>query len=253
MLEDVDLSKHDISQVNLMNELVLVVDENDKVLRYESKKATHLVSNIEQHNLLHRAFSIFLFDEEGKLLLQKRASEKITFPDHWTNTVCSHPIFYEFEGASGEHIAKVYGTKGGEQPEIEEADQLGIRIAAVRKLKHELGIEGISPDELRFITRIHYKAPSCETWGEHEIDYILFAQKSGIQANPNPNEVSDYRFVTQDELRELIATAEEKGLRITPWFRLIVQTFIYKWWSAVLEGGPALDSHIDREKIHRLL
>jgi isopentenyl-diphosphate delta-isomerase len=52
----------------------------------------HLMSNIESSKLLHRAFSVFLFDDQNRLLLQQRATEKITFPDMWTNSCCSHPL-----------------------------------------------------------------------------------------------------------------------------------------------------------------
>jgi len=102
--------------------------------------------------LLHRAFSVFLFrPSDGRLLLQQRATEKITFPDMWTNTCCSHPLDDFVE----EKIEK---------------DQLGVRIAASRKLEHELGIpSGQTPvDEFQYLTRIHYLAPSNGVWGEHE-------------------------------------------------------------------------------------
>lgn len=102
--------------------------------------------------LLHRAFSAFVFrPSDGKLLLQQRATEKITFPDMWTNTCCSHPLD-DFE------------------EEKIEKDQLGVRVAASRKLEHELGIpKSQTPvDEFQYLTRIHYLAPSDGMWGEHE-------------------------------------------------------------------------------------
>lgn len=102
--------------------------------------------------LLHRAFSAFVFrPSDGKLLLQQRATEKITFPDMWTNTCCSHPLD-DFEA---EKIEK---------------DQLGVRVAASRKLEHELGIPPSQTpvDEFQYLTRIHYLAPSNGMWGEHE-------------------------------------------------------------------------------------
>jgi len=102
--------------------------------------------------LLHRAFSAFIFrPSDAKLLLQQRASEKITFPDMWTNTCCSHPLD-DFE------------------EEKVEKEQLGVRVAASRKLEHELGIpKSQTPiDEFQYLTRIHYLAPSDGTWGEHE-------------------------------------------------------------------------------------
>ena len=102
--------------------------------------------------LLHRAFSAFVFrPEDGKLLLQQRATEKITFPDMWTNTCCSHPLD-DFEA---EKIEK---------------DQLGVRVAASRKLEHELGIptDQTPIENFQYLTRIHYLAPSDGLWGEHE-------------------------------------------------------------------------------------
>lgn len=108
------------------------------------------MTNINQ-GLLHRAFSCFLFDpKDGKLLLQRRAKEKITFPNMWTNTCCSHPLAIKSE--------------------LEEQDQLGVRRAAQRKLEHELGIptSQVDLDQLQYLTRIHYLAPSDGMWGEHE-------------------------------------------------------------------------------------
>ena len=110
------------------------------------------MTNIDK-GLLHRAFSVFLFDDQNRLLLQQRASEKITFPDMWTNTCCSHPL----------HIPSETGST---LPEAIE----GVKRAAQRKLEHELGIkkEQVPVDKFHFLTRIHYKAPSDGKWGEHE-------------------------------------------------------------------------------------
>lgn len=111
------------------------------------------MTNIDK-GLLHRAFSVFLFDpSNNKLLLQQRASEKITFPDMWTNTCCSHPLGIPGEGGAS----------------LPEAVQ-GVKRAAQRKLEHELGIpkEQVPLDDFQFLTRIHYKAPSDGKWGEHE-------------------------------------------------------------------------------------
>lgn len=110
------------------------------------------MSNIDK-GLLHRAFSVFLFNDKNELLLQQRASEKITFPDMWTNTCCSHPL-------------AVSGETGSNLPDAIE----GAKRAAQRKLEHELGIkkEQVPIEKFRFLTRIHYKAPSDGKWGEHE-------------------------------------------------------------------------------------
>jgi isopentenyl-diphosphate Delta-isomerase len=112
----------------------------------------HLMYNIDR-GLLHRAFSVFLFDSQNRLLLQQRATEKITFPDMWTNTCCSHPL----------------GIPGETGSELGEAVQ-GVKRAAQRKLDHELGIKPaqVPLSDFKFLTRIHYKAPSDGKWGEHE-------------------------------------------------------------------------------------
>ena len=104
--------------------------------------------------LLHRAFSAFVFNPSTmKLLLQQRATEKITFPDMWTNTCCSHPL--GIPGETGDDL---------------EAAVMGVKRAAQRKLGHELGIkkEQLPLEDFKFLTRIHYKAPSDGIWGEHE-------------------------------------------------------------------------------------
>ena len=132
------------------------------------------MKNIDE-GLLHRAFSVFLFDSRNRLLLQQRAPEKITFPgnrypasrtrappsitlilfllDMWTNTCCSHPL----------------GIPGETGSDLESSIQ-GVRRAAQRKLNHELGIksEQVPLEHFEFLTRIHYKAPSDDKWGEHE-------------------------------------------------------------------------------------
>lgn len=74
-----DLAGYDEEQVRLMDEVCIVLDENDMPIGSASKKVCHLMENIDK-GLLHRAFSVFLFDSENRLLLQQRASEKITFP-----------------------------------------------------------------------------------------------------------------------------------------------------------------------------
>ena len=205
---------HDEEQIRLMEERCIVVDNDDKALRDGSKKECHLMTNI-QKGLLHRAFSVFLFDPiTGKLLLQKRASEKITFPNMWTNTCCSHPL----------------AIKG----ELEETQQIGVRRAAQRKLDHELGIapEQVPLDEFQFLTRIHYLAPSDGLWGEHEIDYILFIT-APVTVKPNPNEIGEVKWVNAEELKALMNELDPASF--TPWFKLIASKFLFPWWNTLVE------------------
>ncbi|KAJ3323866.1 isopentenyl-diphosphate delta-isomerase idi1 [Boothiomyces sp. JEL0866] len=197
---------YDAEQVRLMGEMCIVVDEQDNVIRPGTKKECHLMANISD-GLLHRAFSVFVFNDKN----EQRADEKITFPGYWTNTCCSHPLWNEAE--------------------MQIKDQLGARIAVQRKLYHELGIEKdqVPLDRLNFLTRIHYLAPSDGLWGEHEVDYI-FIYQGHVDVNANPNEVQAIKYVSKQELVEIFETANETNIKITPWFRLIVENFLYKWW-----------------------
>ncbi|KAJ6789051.1 hypothetical protein PWT90_08312 [Aphanocladium album] len=263
------LSGHDEEQIRLMDEVCIVLDENDMPIGQASKKlctcsqsATlfvalsfwlchvaanspksspianmplslslpgHLMTNIDK-GLLHRAFSVFLFNDQSELLLQQRATEKITFPDMWTNTCCSHPL-------------GIPGETGSNLPD----SIMGVKRAAQRKLDHELGIkkEQVPIENFRFLTRIHYKAPSDGKWGEHEIDYILFI-KANVDLNPSPNEVQATQYVSPDRLKQLF---EDPSLKFTPWFKLICNSFLFEWW-AHLDSG--LEQYMNEEKIHRM-
>jgi len=229
--EEDPLSGTDAIQAALMDERCLVVDTEDRVLGIDTKKNTHLMKNIRQ-GLLHRAFSVFLFSSEGKLLLQQRAAEKITFPLYWTNTVCSHPIYFVPEGFAPEPLSvDRIDLSAASQPETVEEEQLGVKRAARRKLEHELGIPQslIDLSDFEYMCRIHYVGQSDETWGEHEIDYILILQKD-LPLSPNPNEVASTRYVSLEELNELVATAEHNHIKLTPWFRLVSVLGLDTWW-----------------------
>ncbi|CAG5126976.1 unnamed protein product [Candidula unifasciata] len=214
-----------------MQEECIIVDRNDKTIGSASKKECHLLDNINQ-GMLHRAFSVFLFNTKGELLLQQRASEKITFPDHFTNTCCSHPLSFP--------------------DELDETDAIGVKRAAQRKLKHELGIEPeqVPLENFHYLTRILYKAeniPKDNKWGEHEIDYILFIRRD-VDVIASPNEVKSYRYVSQSQLKELVGTADKNGILLTPWFKLIIENFLYQWWDRL----DHIESVADRETIHIL-
>lgn len=207
-----ELEGYDEEQVRLMEEVCIVLDNDDNPIGSASKKICHLMKNIDK-GLLHRAFSVFLFDSQKRLLLQQRADEKITFPGMWTNTCCSHPL-----GIPGETGAEL------------DAAIMGVRRAAQRKLDQELGIPShqVPLEGFDFLTRIHYKAPSDGLWGEHEIDYILFTQAT-VNLNINPNEVKDYKYVTPDELKAMF---KDENLTFTPWFKLICETMLFEWWAS---------------------
>ncbi|KAK6464198.1 NUDIX hydrolase domain-like protein [Scheffersomyces coipomensis] len=238
---------HDEEQIKLMEELCIVLDNNDKPLGAGTKKLCHIMDNINQ-GLLHRAFSVFLFNENNELLLQQRADEKITFPGMWTNTCCSHPLCVPKElgiSSNSDDLNQLHNA-------IE-----GVKNAAQRKLDHELGIPyNDSPlENFQFLTRIHYKAgnagvtnnsESDSKWGEHEIDYILILKTANdITINPNLNEVSHQKFVSKHELKQMF---EDEKLIFTPWFKLICNSFLFKWWDNLDNLSQFKD-----DKIHRLL
>jgi len=175
--------------------------------------------------------AFFLFNNEGKLLLQRRSEKKITFPDCWTNTVCSHPLFSN--------------TQNDESKGVE-----GVKIAAQRKLFHELGIpaEEVPIANMKFLTRIHYKAISTdEKWGEHEMDYILFIKSNKISVTPNAGEVKDYKFVAPEEVKQIVEEAKLGKHAISPWFGLIFSKLLSGWWDKLLRG---IDLPSDNQ-IHR--
>ncbi|XP_060725573.1 isopentenyl-diphosphate Delta-isomerase 1 [Tachysurus vachellii] len=227
-MPEINTDNLDEKQVRLLAEMCIRIDENDQEIGADTKKNCHLNSNISK-GLLHRAFSVFLFNSEEKLLLQQRSDAKITFPGCFTNTCCSHPLYTPSE--------------------LEEQDGIGVRRAAQRRLEAELGIptHQVPPEEMTYLTRIHYKAESDGVWGEHEIDYILFLQRD-VKLQPDPNEVKSHRYVSKEELKELLEQAEKGHVQITPWFSLIAKTFLFTWW----DNLQNLKEFTDHKRIHRM-
>lgn len=194
-----------------LKERCILLDKLDRSIGEATKEVCHEI-NAQGTVPLHRAFSVFLFNDKRELLLQKRSSSKITFPNCYTNTCCSHPL--------------------AEIPqETEEKDAMGVRRAAIRRLNYELGIptDEIKPFELFYLTRIYYEAVSNDRWGEHEIDYVLFLQKKNITIDPNPDEISEVRWVSRSEIDNFVKTVSP----LTPWFRLIYQYKLLDWWDNI--------------------
>ncbi|TMW69499.1 hypothetical protein Poli38472_001655 [Pythium oligandrum] len=191
----------DSAQLEFMKEMIIQVDTQDNVIGPVTKKDAHLHDGI-----LHRAFSVFLFNSKNELLIQKRAAEKITFPSYWANTCCSHPNFVSDEMEDG----------------------VGVKRAAIRKLEHELGIPTTTfdPSELKYVTTVLYKAASDSNWTEWEVDHILLA-RGDVSLNICPNEVAEVEFVSKDRLPEVLA---DETRQLSPWFRLIATRLLPQWW-----------------------
>lgn len=224
----------------------LLLSEDDEIIGYGSKKDSHIFGKDQPRGILHRAFSVFLFNNEGKLMLQQRAGSKITFPNVWTNTCCSHPL----NGYTPSEI---------DTPEdVANGSVMGVKAAAIRKLQHELGIDpkDVPISKFKFLTRLHYWAADVVThgkkapWGEHEIDYILFIQldTKDIKVNLNDEEVSAIRYVSYDELRRSMKPAT--GLLWSPWFRIIVEKFLVHWWKD-LNLTMTTNKYVDLVNIYR--
>lgn len=221
----------DMNQEDMMeSDMLVAVDHNDILIdassvKSTSKKLAHTFSEDQPRGILHRAFSFFLFNQENKMLLTQRASSKITFPGVWTNTCCSHPL----HGMTPNEVDPVPAA----YPNFP-----GAKHAAIRKLKHELGIEPqyIQHDKITFISRFHYWASDTLTygeeapWGEHEVDYILFfklPEGVDLPLNPCPEEVEDYKYVSISELKEMMKDPE---LLWSPWFVGIMEKGGFDWW-----------------------
>ncbi len=160
-----------------LNQLVECVDANGNAVGTAPKLDVHL------DGTLHRAISVFVFDDEGNELLQQRALSKYHAPGLWSNTVCSHPY-------------------PGESP----------RDAAYRRLKEELNMEA----ELCEVFVMRYRADVGEGLVEHEYDHV-FVARALSEPKPNPEEVQAVRWMTKQEVSEGIANTPSA---FTPWFRL---------------------------------
>lgn len=161
-------------------EEVILVDEQDNAIGRMEKMEAH------RKGVLHRAFSILVFNSKGQLLLQRRASKKYHSGGLWTNTCCSHPLPDE-----------------------------DMRSATRRKLMQEMGIEVDTEFSHKFI----YKTNLENQLIEHELDHVFVGKFDGIPA-VNPDEVEDWQFVDLETLRDSVKKAPDS---FTYWFRLILE------------------------------
>lgn len=171
----------------MQENLVILVDEHNNELWTMEKLEAH------EKWVLHRAFSIFLFNDVGELLIQQRDMWKYHCGGLWANTVCSH-------------------QKPGEWN----------LHAAVRRVWEELWIYG-DIKNLMELWSITYRAEFDNGLTEHEYDFIIKWEYDGI-VSPNPEEVMDYKWVKLDELRQ---DMKENPDIYTPWFKAIMKSKKY--------------------------
>ena len=192
----------DSSQAEMMEELVLCLDSDDNVIDSSSKFTTH-----HGEGILHRAFSVLIFDSEGRLLVQQRSSDKITFPAVWANSCCSHPL--DIDGENDNPIE-------------------GVKEAARRKLDQELGIPRTITNDWKFnhIGRFEYKCRWDSDWVEHEIDHVLIVE-ADCEVDFNRNEIQSVDWLDNDSLiRMMERKGRWKSQLIAPWFEAIFNNFL---------------------------
>ena len=192
------LQGHDDSQAEMMSERCILVDSSGNSIGSETKLNCHFGDG-----QLHRAFSVLIFDSDGRMLVQKRSDDKITFPSVWANSCCSHPL---------------------DIPNENEDVISGVMNAAKRKLHQELGISDSRLANLEFmhLGSFLYECRWDSDWIEREVDHVLVTVADGIEVQPNPNEISSTRWIAGSEIDEMMAgEGFWKDQIVAPWFRLL--------------------------------
>ena len=164
---------------------VILVDEHDRPVGSAPKLAAH-----EAGGRLHRAYSVFIFDSAGRMLLQRRAAGKYHFGGLWTNACCSHP--------------------GAGRPMAD---------AARARLRHEFGFDAPLEELFSFVYRAEDAASGLT---EHEFDHVFVGRFDGVPA-PNPQEVDAWEWV---DPRRLLDDVRDRPERYTPWFRIVLERVI---------------------------
>ncbi len=162
-----------------MEEMIILVDENDNDIGNISKTEAHA------KGLLHRAISVFIFNDKGELLLQKRAKIKYHSAGLWTNTCCSHP-------SPGESTLN----------------------AAIRRLDQEMKI--VTP--LNYKCSFQYKSVYNNGLIENEIDHVFYGVSNQVPV-PDPNEVSDWKYIKPEQLIKEVNLNPEL---FTTWLKICI-------------------------------
>ena|SRR5690554_150822 len=169
-----------------MNEIITLVDQNDVSLGPIEKLEAH------KKGLLHRAFSVFIFNSNGELLIQQRADEKYHSAGLWTNTCCSHPNYNETT------------------PE-----------AVRRRMNEEMGMTANVEFKFKFI----YKATFENQLIEHEVDHVYFGISDDLPTI-NPDEVKNWKYINMEELQKEISIYPEN---YTPWLIICFPEVLKHW------------------------
>ncbi len=164
--------------VSFDDEMLILVNENDEEVGHLDKDTCH-----NGDGILHRAFSLFIFNDAGELLLQQRSPQKRLWPGYWSNSCCSHP-------------------RRGES----------MQLATQRRLEQELGLTA----DLQYIYKFQYQVNFDGSGSEHELCSV-FLGKCNTPVNANVNEVAAWRFIDPAQLTQDLAANKEQ---FTPWFAM---------------------------------
>ena len=164
--------------VSFDDEKLILVDKNDNILGYEDKVECH-----KGDGILHRAFSIFIFNPKNELLLQKRSDQKLLWPFYWSNSCCSHP-------------------RQGED----------YKTSIHRRLKEELGID----TGLKYLFRFQYHANFEDIGSENELCSVYIG-KSDDKIIVNENEIAEWKFIKTNQMEKEMETNPQN---FTPWFKM---------------------------------
>jgi len=168
-----------IPVVSSDSELLILVDEDDNDIGHLSKQECHAGEGV-----LHRAFSIFLFTDDGDVLLQRRSPQKLLWPGYWSNACCSHPRYGE------------------------------TMIDAVhRRLAQELDVTA----NLTYLYKFIYSANYEDIGSEHELCWVWTGTVDADAIAPNENEVEEWQLLSQSELD---ARLEREPEAFTPWMKM---------------------------------
>lgn len=172
---------------------LILVDENDQAIGHKTKVDCHLGKGT-----LHRAFSVFIFDSQQKLLLQCRSDEKMLWPGFWANSCCSHPRL-------GETMAQ----------------------ATARRIEEELGLSC----EVSFIYKFQYFAQYGDIGAESELCHVYVGQ-TDQSPQINPNEVCAIKYLSAEAIDNDVATNNGD---YAPWFKLEWAELRRRYWQDVLK------------------
>lgn len=182
--------------VSNVREALILVDELDREIGAKAKGECHAGSGI-----LHRAFSIFVFNDKNELLLQQRSAAKPLWPNYWSNTCCSHPRLGE-----------------------------SMDTAVSRRLVQELGFAC----PLKYLYKFKYHAQYGTVGAEREYCWVYHGRHNG-DVDVNVNEIAAWRFVDVDALEDELAAQPE---RFTPWFKMEWNHIRSHFLDEILEIAP---------------